>query len=154
MFASNERIAEKYDYLADKFTVAYKWLKDNDITELSIGVYPLSDNPEEIFAQVQEYTTAPWSDIKYEAHDKYFDIHYMVSGDETIGVCRRDLLEECKFVPEDDMHYFVEPEKSSSIYLKEGDILVVAPEDAHKPRVCADSPIHVKKVVVKVLVEA
>ena len=34
----------------------------------------------------------------------------------------------------------------------EGDLIVVAPEDAHKPRCVAGAPCQVKKVVVKVAV--
>ena len=33
-----------------------------------------------------------------------------------------------------------------------GDLIVVAPEDAHKPRCCADGHEFVRKVVVKVKV--
>ena len=37
--------------------------------------------------------------------------------------------------------------------LPEGDMIVVAPEDAHKPRCAAGHPMAVKKVVVKVAVD-
>lgn len=150
MFACNESKIHSNDYLAEKFELCYKWIRENDITKIPVGVYPLSEDPKDVYAQVQEYTTAPWDEVKYEAHDKYYDVHYMVEGDEIIGVCRRELLTETEFHPDNDMHYFAEPEKSSSIYLKKGDLLVVAPEDAHKPRVCADSPLAVKKVCFKV----
>ena len=39
-----------------------------------------------------------------------------------------------------------------TVLLQEGDLIVVAPEDAHKPRCQADGPEAVKKVVVKVAV--
>ncbi len=39
---------------------------------------------------------------------------------------------------------------SGSVLLEEGDLIIVAPEDAHKPRCVAGVPCQVKKVVVKV----
>ena len=152
MLESNEKYVTKYNYLEEKFAIAYKWLKETDISAIPVSVIPLTEDPKEVYAQVQEYTTAPWEEIKFEAHDRYFDIHYMVRGDEVIGVCDRDGLVQTESIPDNDMLYFREPEHASSIYLKEGDMLVVAPEDAHKPRCCVSAPLDVKKVVVKVRV--
>ena len=41
MFFCNVSIAEKYNYLDEKFTVAYKWLAETDIKNLPEGFYPL-----------------------------------------------------------------------------------------------------------------
>lgn len=150
MLTCNESKMTVNDYLEKKFRLCYQWILNNDISKMPVGVYPLTKDPREVYAQVQEYTTAPWEEVKYEAHDKYFDVHYIVEGEEIIGVCRRELLKENEFIESNDMHYFDEPERSSSIYLKKGDLLVVAPEDAHKPRVCTDAPAVVKKVCFKV----
>ena len=35
MFFSNVSIAEKYNYLEEKFTCAYKWLAETDIQSLA-----------------------------------------------------------------------------------------------------------------------
>ena len=37
MFFSNISIAEKYNYLEEKFTCAYKWLAETDINALPAG---------------------------------------------------------------------------------------------------------------------
>ena len=37
MFFCNVSIAEKYNYLDEKFTVAYKWLAETDIKNLPEG---------------------------------------------------------------------------------------------------------------------
>ena len=42
--------------------------------------------------------------------------------------------------------------RNGTVLLLPGDMIVVAPEDAHKPRVAADGPEFVRKVVVKVKV--
>ena len=41
MFFSNISIAEKYNYLEEKFTCAYKWLAETDINALPAGSYPI-----------------------------------------------------------------------------------------------------------------
>ena len=57
-----------------------------------------------------------------------------------------------KDVPENDVKFYEEPALSGTVLLLPGDLIVVAPEDAHKPRVAADGPEFVRKVVVKVRV--
>ena len=144
MFFSNVSIAEKYNYLEEKFTCAYKWLAETDIQSLAVGSYPI------MVANVQEYTTFPASQGSFETHEKYFDIQYMVSGREQFGVCKRDGLVEKERNEAGDLIFYEEPEFSGSVFLEEGDLIVVAPEDAHKPRCQAGGPCAVKKVVVKV----
>ena len=36
MFYSDIKIADKYDYLEDKFLSAYKWLKEQDLKSLDV----------------------------------------------------------------------------------------------------------------------
>jgi YhcH/YjgK/YiaL family protein len=74
----------------------------------------------------------------------------MVTGDEMFGVCKRDGLKEIDRIDENDVVFYEDPELYGQVLLKEGDLIVVAPEDAHKPRCAAGKPAPVKKVVVKV----
>ena len=148
MFFCNISIAEKYDYLEEKFRVAYRWLAETNIKDLPEGFYPLLGD--DVIAGVQEYTTFPWENGRFETHDKYFDIQYMVTGDEMFGICKRDGLKEADRIPENDVVFYEEPGRSGQVLLREGDLIVVAPEDAHKPRCAAGEPAPVKKVVVKV----
>lgn len=69
MFFANVSIAEKYDYLDEKFRAAYKWLRETDIKSLPEGSYPILGD--EVVANVQEYTTSPKEERSFEAHDKY-----------------------------------------------------------------------------------
>lgn len=148
MFFANAAIAEKYNYLDEKFVVAYKWLRETDIAALPIGKYPILG--EEVVASVQEYTTVPEEQKKFEAHEKYFDVQYLVSGVERFGVCKTDGLKEAERHDERDLIFFENPELYGSVILKQGDLIVVAPEDAHRPGCAAGEPMAVKKVVVKV----
>lgn len=148
MLFSNISVAEKYDYLEDKFRAAYQWLKETDISSLTAGSYPVQGDI--VVANVQEYTTFPAEQGFFETHEKYFDIQYMASGREQFGVCKRDGLKVKERIEENDLIFYEEPELSGSVLLEEGDLIIVAPEDAHKPRCAAGEPCKVKKVVVKV----
>ncbi len=149
MFFSHVSIAEKYNYLEEKFSRAYKWLAETDIAALPEGAYPIGDDGA-VTANVQLYTTYPASEGSFETHDKYFDIQYVVSGKEQFGICKREGLQVKKEMPENDLTFYEEPALSGSVLLLPGDLIVVAPEDAHKPRCCADGCEPVRKVVVKV----
>ncbi len=150
MYFANISISEKYNYLEEKFRKAYKWLAETDISALGVGSYPIDGDV--VVANVQEYTTYPASEASFETHEKFFDIQYMASGREMFGVCKRDGLKVKERIEENDLIFYEEPEFSGSVLLEEGDLIVVAPEDAHKPRCVAGAPCQVKKVVVKVAV--
>ena len=148
MLFCNVSIADRYDYLEEKFKVAYKWLAETAIKDLPEGFYPLMGD--DVIAGVQEYTTSPWEERRFETHDLYFDIQFMVTGDEMFGICKRDGLREVDRIEENDVVFYEDPPMSGQVLLREGDLVVVAPEDAHKPRCAAGDPAPVKKVVVKV----
>lgn len=148
MFSCHINISTKYDYLSEKFKAGYKWLAETDIKALADGSYPILGD--EVVASVQSYTTEPAEKRRFEAHNKYFDIQYIAEGQEYFGVCRREGLKESEARPEKDLYFFEDPELSGMILLREGDLIVVEPEEAHKPKCAAGAPMKVKKVVIKV----
>ncbi|MBQ3653339.1 MAG: YhcH/YjgK/YiaL family protein [Synergistaceae bacterium] len=151
MLNSSLSLAEKYDYLSEKFRLGYKWLMEADINALSDGKYKIDGD--DITANVQTYTTQPAGERRYEAHDKFFDIQYIAEGEEAFGVCPREGLTVTEAHPERDVFYYADPAgNSTTIILKAGDLVVVAPEEAHKPCCCVGSPSRVRKIVVKVRV--
>ena len=148
MYSCNIKISTKYDYLSEKFKAGYKWLAETDIKALDVGSYKILGD--DVVASVQSYTTEPAETRRFEAHDKYFDIQYIAEGQEYFGVCRREGLKISEAKPEKDVYFFEEPEISGGVILNEGDMIVVEPEEAHKPKCAAGEPCKVKKVVIKV----
>ena len=149
MFFSPVSLATKYNYLEEKFLAAYKWLAETDLDNTAAGSYPIFEG---VTANVQEYTTFPAAEGSFETHDLFFDIQYIISGKEQFGVCKRDGLILKQDNPDNDVKFYEEPEMSGTVLLLPGDLIVVAPEDAHKPRCAAGAPEFVRKVVVKVKV--
>lgn len=151
MLNSSLALAEKYDYLSEKFTAGYKWLASMDIKNIADGKYRVLGD--DVIANVQTYTTQPASERRFEAHDEHFDIQYIAEGEEFFGVCGREGLTLTESHPERDTVFYSDPQGScTTILLKAGDLVVVAPEEAHKPCCCVGSPARVRKVVVKIKV--
>ena len=119
----------KYDFSSPKFRTAFEFLSRKDLGSLPLGWIDLDNG---VRASVQGYETIAPAEGFYETHEKYFDIQYVVSGKEYVGVTTRDGL------------------KVKTPYDKDGDYIILAPEDVHKPRLTAGEKVTVKKIVVKV----
>ena len=152
MLTTNLKLAEKYNYLDPKFKKAFEFLRTADLAALPLGNTPIDGD--EVFANVQAYTTLPDADAPFESHEKYFDLQFVVSGEEHFGYAPRDLCKPAMAYDADrDLVFYEEPAESGCIILKAGDFAIVPPEDAHAPRrQTAAGPCAVKKIVVKVKV--
>ncbi len=56
MLTTNLKLADKYNYLSEKFTKAYHFLRTEDLEALPVGITEIDGN--EVFANVQEYHDA------------------------------------------------------------------------------------------------
>ncbi|MBQ0070784.1 MAG: YhcH/YjgK/YiaL family protein [Spirochaetales bacterium] len=138
----------QYDVSAPKFQTAFAFIKRADLMELPVGWIELDNG---VRASVQEYTTFPPAEALYETHDKYFDLQYMVKGEEVVLVAPREGLKtKIAYDPVNDIEFYEEPIADGGAYLKEGYYVILAPEDAHKPRTIAKEAMAVKKIVVKI----
>ncbi|MCI6636721.1 MAG: YhcH/YjgK/YiaL family protein [Bilifractor sp.] len=152
MLTTTIDIADKYNYLTDRFRKAFDFLKNTDFSSLSEGVIPIDGDC--VFAQVQIYETKPVEECRFEAHRKYFDIQYMADGEEYMGFLPLKYLEEdTSYDAENDLQFYHLPEKYGRILLRTGDFAVVSPDDGHMPRGIGSTRQTVKKIVVKVAVD-
>ncbi len=149
MLATSKDLTGKYDYLAGKFKKGYDFLMRDDLATLQPGKIDLGDG---IAVLVQEYTSKKLEDGKFETHDRFFDIQYIVSGEEMFGIVNRKGLEESiPYNPEKDITFYKEPAACGYLFLRAGDLAVVAPEDAHKPSLAVNGKqTAVKKLVIKI----
>ena len=107
---------------------------------------------------VNKYETLQEADAYWEAHRKYVDVHYILSGKEKIGVAYIDECKTGKYYAEQDYLEIdsVEAEKVAVwVMLKPGTVLCLFPNDAHQVKVQADlgKALEVNKVVFKIPVE-
>ena len=83
MLTTNITLAEKYDYLSDKFKKAFTFLRETDLASLPIGRTEIDGD--EVYASVQSYTTMTVEECAFESHLEYFDVQYVVEGEECFG---------------------------------------------------------------------
>jgi YhcH/YjgK/YiaL family protein len=142
--------SDQYSLIHPLFKSAFEYLK---------AFRPSTpDGRQEIFADrmfslPQTYQTVPASEKQFEAHRRYIDIQYILSGEEMIEHAHVGLLRPAsEFDVEKDVRFFNDPTTSSPIVLRAGDFAVFFPHDAHKPCLSVSKPVTVRKVVVKVAV--
>lgn len=152
MLTTKQTLAVKYDYTAEKFQKAFQFLETTDFSRYGAGKIEIQG--EDIFAEIQEYTTMPEEECRFESHKVYFDIQYMAEGEEYFGYIPLEELEpDTEYDSTRDLAFYKEPKTSGRVHLRKGDFAIVAPEDGHKPRCIGEKPCWVKKVVVKVKVD-
>ena len=124
-------------------------IKSMDFEAIEDGRLEFSDG---IWANLQTYTTK--EDALFEAHRKYIDIQYIISGQEKIGVCE---YAKCKtnipYDSEKDIEFLDYENDFEYINMTPKDFLVLFPKDAHKPSISISEKVKVRKLVVKVPVE-
>lgn len=147
MLYTNIDEADKYNYLKPEFAAAYQWLRETELNQLNTGEYAVTDV---VKAIVMEYETIAAENARFESHEKYFDIQYMVSGRERFGISLCKTASEQERDTVNDIIFFEEPEEVGYVILKAGDMAVVAPEDLHKPKVRDGVSQWVKKIVIKI----
>jgi uncharacterized protein, YhcH/YjgK/YiaL family len=127
-----------------------EYLVKTDLGKLAIGKHEIAGS--DIFASVMEYTTAPKEERKPEAHVKYADIQYIISGEENIGfgVLAGDLPVREDKLAEKDIIFYKEVPGESDLKLTAGMYAIFFPWDVHRPSCAAAAPAPVRKVVVKV----
>lgn len=117
--------------------------------DVEIGVHELSPR---VKAIVSEYTTKRENEYGYEAHRKYIDIQYLISGREKICCLPLENLKETKaYSVENDAAFYKDADvKAQELLLGGGYFAIFFPQDGHMPQLCVDKLEPVKKVVIKV----
>ncbi|PKL81604.1 MAG: YhcH/YjgK/YiaL family protein [Ignavibacteriae bacterium HGW-Ignavibacteriae-3] len=139
--------AHFYFPLGERIAKAFQYLSQTDFTNVEPGNYEVDG--ENIFAIVQQYNTKPASTAKWEAHKKYIDIQYIVSGKEKMGFTEsKKVIVLQNYHPNNDITIY----KGEGNYLtaEEGQFVLFFPTDIHMPQLALNIPREVKKVVMKV----
>lgn len=147
MITDNLNNAEKYYILGEKFQKGLEFLKNTDMKNLENGKYEIEGD--EIFVSVQDYTSKPLSDGKFEAHKRYADIQFIIKGEERLGFGDVKNFKPQTFYDDKNDIVFLDGE-GEFFHAKENDFLIFMPEDAHMPCIAVNEPAYVKKAVVKV----
>jgi len=136
----------RYAALGGRFDRAIDFLKRHDLAVLAAGTYELDGR--RVYALVQDYQTKRPDDGKWEAHRKYIDLQYIVSGEERFGYAPAGRMAEG---PYDDAKDMERPQGDGSFTeLRSGEFMLLWPGEPHMPGMAVGEPAPVRKVVVKI----
>lgn len=136
-----------YKKLGERIKKSFDYIKQTDLKNLAAGKYEIDG--ENIFALVSEYKTKPEVEGKLEAHRKYIDVQYVISGEELMGYAplgTQQILEPYK--EENDIVFFTGDKSFTKV--SEGMFAIFFPEDVHMPGIMTKESSPVKKLVIKV----
>ena len=126
------------------------FLRDAD-PDLANGVYQL--NPR-VKAIVSEYETKTVNEYGFEAHKQHIDIQGLLFGEERVACMPIEKMKETKpYSEESDATFYSADEQPQEMIIGNGYFAIFFPQDGHKPQLCIDKPMKVKKVVIKVEIQ-
>jgi|WetSurMetagenome_2_1015567.scaffolds.fasta_scaffold195935_1 biofilm protein TabA len=139
--------AEKYYDMHSAFQKAFTFLRENDLSKLDVGRHEIDGD--KMFCLISQGPGKKQNEAKLEAHRKYIDIQYIISGTDEMGwkptaECTNI---ETEYSEEKDIEFFSD---KPQIWMKvpAGSFAIFLPQDAHAPMV---SDSEVRKAVIKVL---
>ncbi len=141
--------AHLYKNIGERISKSFEYIKATDLKTLPAGKYPIDG--ENIFALVSEYKTKSEQEGKLEAHKKYIDVQYVISGEELMGYVPlggQRILDQYK--EENDIVFFTGDKSFTKV--SEGMFAIFFPEDVHMPGIKTGESSPVKKLVIKCLI--
>ena len=141
--------ADRWRAVHPGFAAAFSYLRSKDLTALAGGRQEIDGS--KLYAVVVRAQGNGKQKAKLEAHRKYIDIQYQVSGTDIMGwkntpTCS---MVDRAYDDKDDAALFNDP-PDFFLSTRPGSFAIFFPEDAHAPMACEEQ---VQKVVVKVAVD-
>jgi biofilm protein TabA len=149
MLIDQIRQANRYTCLSPDIAKALNYLEETRFAEAALGRVALAGD--RLFALVQDYETQPREQGVWEAHRRYVDVQFVVSGAELIGYAPVERLTVTEpYAAAKDLARFAGA--GDFLTVEAGTFVILYPHDAHMPGIACREPARVRKVVVKVAI--
>jgi len=142
--------ADVYRSVTKNMHHAFEFLNREDHVKLALGKHPIAGD--EVYAMVQEYRTNGSEQGKWEAHRKYLDVQYIVSGVERMGYAYIEMMQVSSEYDEVN-DYLLFTGHGNDLIMTPGTFAIFWPQDVHRPMGSVGQPLNVRKIVVKVRVD-
>lgn len=128
--------------------VAFRFLERPDLKTLPVGRHEIDSRA---YAMIDKSPSQPPEKVEFEAHRKYIDVHYMISGQVTTGYAPIEKLKlHTPYNEKDEAAMFYVPASYTKVKLYPGMFAVFFTGGGHMPN-CHLGGVHdLHKVVVKV----
>jgi YhcH/YjgK/YiaL family protein len=127
----------------------FRFMEETDLEHLQTGSFRIAGDSVRVI--VQQYDTRDAGELNYEAHQKYIDLQYVISGKELIGVAGLDQYSSI-VEPYDEVEDIGFYEIKDGILRSADDrvFFIFFPDDAHMPCIRDEERLSVKKIVFKI----
>lgn len=141
--------ANRYSPLHAGFADVFEFLRRADLAKLADGRHEIDG--ERLFAIVSRVEGRGREKALLEAHRRYIDVQFVISGQDCIGWMPTADCERVAspYDPEKDLEFFFD-RPATWLAVSTGAFAIFYPEDAHAP-LATSGPIH--KAIVKVAVD-
>ena len=132
----------QYRGLSKNIDESFNYIENTDFSILKNGRYDIDSN---MFVLVNEYSTKENESNISEAHRKYIDLQYVLSGSEIIEY---ETLENQNIVKEYDKendYTLYNLKNKNTLILSEGMFAIFYPEDLHMPGIINNESVKIKK---------
>jgi len=138
--------AQQYQLHKDYWDKAFAFLKNSDLQNMAPGRYAIDSN--NVYAIITENPTKDLDSAKWESHHNYTDLHYVISGEEKIGVAPVSKLTVT--MPYDAAKDLINYTGQGTFYTATpGTFFLFFPQDGHRPNITTGGNKPDKKVVIK-----
>ena len=138
-----------YRGLSPAFDAAVSILSGTDFAQLQPGAYYPEPKSSGVYYMVQTPALLPRDKARWECHDRYIDIQYVMSGStETIDWAPRGELNGWEKGTSSDIYFADGDVPYLPLALTPGRFAVFFPQDAHRP--CLGASGSSRKIVFKV----
>ena len=103
-----------------------------------------------LYVMTQQYISKPETSGKWEAHRRYIDVQYLVSGSERICYSPIAKMALGDYDPQKDFQAL--SGNGQFLQLNAGSFMVFFPQDAHMPGLANGFETPIKKIVVKCVI--
>ena len=141
----------RYFGISETLDQALAFLRHTDFSDVEQR-REYSIDGKRIYAWCSSFEQKPLSAGRWETHDRYGDVHYILEGKQRFGYAPRQNLHESEgYNDQKDLEFWQGDE--DLLTLLPGNFAIVFPEDAHMPDIAPIEGERVKKTVVKFLME-
>jgi len=142
-----EEFYKQYQAKPELWKAVFEFMK-KDLSAFEVGKYPIIEG--EVTAIFSEYNSKEPENAKWEAHRKFIDLQYVISGEEKMGVMPlADAKNAGEYNAEKDVIFY--GENDGPLYLANPEnYFLFFTTDLHRPGVKAGDSVPVKKLVIKI----
>lgn len=142
-------------FLPRALVMAFDEVLGIDLAQVEAGKHALTAVPDSFFL-MQPVMTKKIETTRPEAHRRFVDIQYVINGPERFGFAQREegLAPVEEAFAEKDIAFYPTPRGEAFVDLQAGQFVVFYPGELHRPLCCVGAEAPIRKIIVKVPVEA